>query len=466
MSQLSYQIPDNGRKKTLLRIPESHTLYLCPGSCGRRQGIRALKNGEADHASFLTFSQADIALGDYIGMVHDAVDEVLDAIEPTPRVITLYVNCIDDFIGTDGAALVEELGARHPGTRFLLSHINPVAADVRGNVAVDIHTNHYAALEPVRAEERDAGVNAVGGFVSVPDSCELRGYLKALGVPVLRELVACTAFDEYSALARSRFNIAVSHLGQEACQMMEKRLGIPWMYWPACYDPDELARRHEMLGLALSVPLFDNVTNEGAGEDTADTDSSRGIGAGTPGAAIDTGVSVRAAGGTETTSSLYNGTLSAALRLDAAENLLVKAQARADEATARALAAVGELPVVVDTCASLRPFSLALALIKAGFNVAVVFALHSKGNDDTEAEEELTREHPEIVIVRKQGLEAMAELGIPRACVALGRDAAFLLRADHSPDMYHDEGLFGYEGIEKLMDSIAACMERTERWDA
>ena len=80
MSQLSYQIPDNGRKKTLLRIPESHTLYLCPGSCGRRQGIRALKNGEADHASFLTFSQADIALGDYIGMVHDAVDEVLDAI--------------------------------------------------------------------------------------------------------------------------------------------------------------------------------------------------------------------------------------------------------------------------------------------------------------------------------------------------------------------------------------------------
>ena len=468
MSQLSYQIPDNGRKKTLLRIPESHTLYLCPGSCGRRQGIRALKNGEADHASFLTFSQADIALGDYIGMVHDAVDEVLDAIEPTPRVITLYVNCIDDFIGTDGAALVEELGARHPGTRFLLSHINPVAADVRGNVAVDIHTNHYAALEPVRAEERDAGVNAVGGFVSVPDSCELRGYLKALGVPVLRELVACTAFDEYSALARSRFNIAVSHLGQDACQMMEKRLGIPWMYWPACYDPDELARRYEMLGLALSVPLFDNVTNEGAGEDTADTDSSRGIGAGTPGAAIDTGVSVRAAGtttGAETTSSLYNGTLSTALRLDAAESLLVRARARADEATARALAAVGELPIVVDTCASLMPFSLALALIKAGFNVAAVFALHSKGND-TKAEEELMREHPEIVIVRKQGLEAMAELVIPRACVALGRDAAFLLRADHSPDMYHDEGLFGYEGIEKLMDSIAACMEHTERWDA
>ena len=459
MSQLSYQIPDNGRKKTLLRIPESHTLYLCPGSCGRRQGIRALKNGEADHASFLTFSQADIALGDYIGMVHDAVDEVLDAIEPTPRVITLYVNCIDDFIGTDGAALVEELGARHPGTRFLLSHINPVAADVRGNVAVDIHTNHYAALEPVPREGRDADVNAVGGFVSVPDSCELRGYLEALGVSVLRELVACTTFDEYSALARSRFNIAVSHLGQDACQMMEQRLGIPWMYWPACYDPDELARRYEMLGLALSVPLFDSVTNEGANACAAGASASRDGAGAAIGAAMGTGGDVQAA------SASRGGALPAVLRLDAAENLLVGARTRAAKATERALAAVGELPVVVDTSASLMPFSLALALIKAGFNVAAVFALHSKGND-TEAEEELARTHPEIVVVRKQGLEAMAELGIPRACVALGRDAAFLLRAEHSPDMYHDEGLFGYGGIEKLMDSIAACVEHTERWDA
>lgn len=458
MSQLSYQIPDNGRKKTLLRIPESHTLYLCPGSCGRRQGIRALKNGEADHASFLTFSQADIALGDYIGMVHDAVDEVLDAIDPTPRVITLYVNCIDDFIGTDGTALVEELSARHPGTRFLLSHINPVAADVRGDVAVDIHTNHYAALEPAPYEERDAGVNAVGGFVSVPDSCELRGYLEALGTPVLRELVACATFDEYSALARSRFNIAVSHLGQDACRMMEQRLGIPWMYWPACYDPDELARRYEMLGLALSVPLFDSVTNEK--EDTTLPSQASASGAG---AVLAAGAG--AASGPAASEDASGSTLPAALRLNAAENLLRGARARAVAATERALAAVGELPIVVDTCASLRPFSLALALVKAGFNVAAVFALHSKGND-AEPEEELTRDHPEIIVVRKQGLEAMAELGIPRACVALGRDAAFLLRADHSPDMYHDEGLFGYEGIEKLMDSIASCMEHTERWDA
>ena len=218
------------------------------------------------------------------------------------------------------------------------------------------------------------------------------------------------------------------------------------------------------------MPLFDSVTNESQADAcaagacvNAGTTVGAGASSGVAGAPDGAGAS-GAAGGT-CTASASSGALPAALRLDAAENLLREARVRATEATARALAAVGGLPVVVDTRASLRPFSLALALIKVGFNVAAVFALHSKGND-TEAEEELTREHPEIVVVRKQGLEAMAELGIPRACVALGRDAAFLLRADHSPNMYHDEGLFGYEGIEKLMDSITACMEHTERWDA
>ena len=213
-----------------------------------------------------------------------------------------------------------------------------------------------------------------------------------------------------------------------------------------------------MLGLALSVPLFDSVTNEK--EDTTLPSQASASGAG---AVLAAGAG--AASGPAASEDASGSTLPAALRLNAAENLLRGARARAVAATERALAAVGELPIVVDTCASLRPFSLALALVKAGFNVAAVFALHSKGND-AETEEELTRDHPEIIVVRKQGLEAMAELGIPRACVALGRDAAFLLRADHSPDMYHDEGLFGYEGIEKLMDSIASCMEHTERWDA
>ena len=44
MANLAHHIPEQ-RAKSTLRIPESHDLYLCPNACGRRQGIRALRNG-------------------------------------------------------------------------------------------------------------------------------------------------------------------------------------------------------------------------------------------------------------------------------------------------------------------------------------------------------------------------------------------------------------------------------------
>ncbi len=408
MSQLTYQVPDNGRKKTVLRIPESHALYLCPMACGRRQGIRAFKNGQEGHSSFLTFTQADIALGDYIGMVHDAVTQVLDAVHPRPRLLMLYVNCIDDFIGTDAQALLEELSSEHPDTRFFLSHINPVANDMRESMAASMHAAYYDALEPAGQGQRDSGVNVVGGFVGLPHDCEMRAFLQAAGVCEVRSLVESQTFEQYARMSRSQLDLAVTSIAQSVCSQLEERLGIGWLYWPACYDPDEMAARYEALAARL-----------GLGEGEA---------------------------------------------AEHAQTLLAQARAEALAATREALDAVGQMPVVVDTSASMMPFSLALDLMKAGFNVAAVFALHSKGNDEA-ARERLMRDHPEVAVVTKQGIEAMEGLGIPRRCICLGRDAAFLLRAEHTPDMYHDEGFFGYQGISALMRAMAACLGRHERWD-
>lgn len=51
-THLSYSVPEERRRKRILRIPESHSLYVCPQSCARRQAIRALRNGESDRMAF------------------------------------------------------------------------------------------------------------------------------------------------------------------------------------------------------------------------------------------------------------------------------------------------------------------------------------------------------------------------------------------------------------------------------
>lgn len=401
MAELAYQLPDNGRARRILRIPESHTLYLCPNSCGRRQGIRALRNGMADQVSFLRFSQTDIALGGYLAQVGDAVAELLAAVEPRPKVVALYVNCIDDFLGTDVEGLVAELSARFAGTRFVLSRISPVAADVEPSSARSIHTKLYDLLEPRGV--RDAGVNLVGAFEPLPGACEFFDVLAGLGLGPVRQIFLCGTYAEYCRMADSALTVSLSHVGDEAARLMEERLGMPALRWPACYDIAETGKRYERLAACTGRCLG---------------------GAGIPG-------------------------------------LLADARSRAERAVARARRAVGGMPLAVDSSASFMPFSLALALLDRGFAVKTVFALHVKGCD-TEAEDRLAREHPEVDIVTRQSYEAVNGYGDARECVAVGADAAFLLRARHAVDMYHDEGYFGYQGIERLMDGLSAAV-RTAR---
>lgn len=403
MANLARHIPEQ-RKKSVLRIPESHDIYLCPNSCGRRQGIRALRNGVASHASFLSFSQADVALGDYVGQVEEAVDTVLERVRPRPRVLTLHVNCIDDFLGTDVDALLAVLSARHGDVRFLLSRINPIAGDDKDAASSPARRAQASLYAPLLSRGvRDGGVNVVGSFVPESSDGELARAVRAVGAGPLRQLPGCETFDEYACMADSCLTVSMSHLGDAVAADLEDRLGIPWISWHACYDIEEIARRHELLARLLGA------------------------------ASIKDGVH------------------------DACSTSAERARA----SVARARSAVGGLPVAVDTSATFVPYSLALSLLDEGFNVQAVFALHTKGKDD--AEGELRMRYPHVRIFADQDCRSGVGFGVPQDCIAIGRDAAYLLRAHRMVDVYHDEGHFGFEGVERLMNALCAACDAGRR---
>lgn len=413
MAELSYQIPDNGRPRRIVRIPESHSLYLCPNSCGRRQGIRALRNGEANHASFLRFSQTDMVTGDYERQIFDATAELLETIKPSPRVITLYVNCIDDFLGTDEENLLAGLRNEFPQTRFLLAHINPIAGDMTRSVAKNIHTRLYELLEEQAVH--DKAINIVGNFEAPILSCELYEVLTALGAGEIRQIIACDTFDEYLAMAKSRLTVSMSHLGDGAADLMETRLHIPSILWHATYDMHEIERRYTELAYAFQSGL-----NVAARKEVSFEEKQTAL-----------GVHVLP--------------------------ILDAARASAETSLIAARRVVENTEIVVDSSASLMPFSLALALLDAGFHVVAVFSLHSKGCDDA-AEARLARDYPQVVIIRKESYEAIQGFGFSTDCLSLGEDAAFLLRARHVVDMYHDEGFFGFQGVERLGQEMVQAM--------
>lgn len=459
-THLSYSVPEGRRKKRILRIPESQSLYVCPQSCARRQAIRALRNGEADRMAFLQLSQADLVSGDYEGLVGEAVAQLLEALPKPPRVIQVYVNCVDDFVGTDGETLVAGLREQFPDVRFSLSHINPIAVDVQADFVGKMHAGLYGLLE--QPERQDAGVSVFGSFEPLPAETELHAALSAAGAGPVRHIAACDTFAEYQQLAASAVALSVARGGEQTARDVAQRFGMSFLSWRPTYSIAEVDARYRELAAALagseamrgSAAFCDGeTTDEQALERgvvaVADCKPVEGAAASSP---VD-GDSIAATEG-----AFAFGEAGQAL-WSAMAPVLSPARARAQAAVERALAAVGDMPVIVGADASFAPFDLARELAKYGFKVQRVYGLHLKGADQ-QAEARLREAFPQVQVARDENVDAVLQSGVADgACsLGIGADAAFLAGTQRTVDIYHDEGHFGFQGIERLMNEITDAM--------
>ena len=251
---LAYFIPHHGRPKISLGVPESFRLNVCPAACGRRTGIRALGNGTADRQAFLYITEADVISGDYEGAIGDAVEELLELISPAPRAFLIYVNCIDDFLGTDEEALLDRLRRRFPALPFAICHIDPVSAQDPVPPGARMQDHLYALLSP---RPREDSVNLIGNFVSPDPAGELFQVLGQMGISTVRELHALDRFEEFQRMAGARLNLVLMEMGRFAAENMEKRLGIPWLDVPVSYSVAQVTRDYQSIAEALGRPLPD-----------------------------------------------------------------------------------------------------------------------------------------------------------------------------------------------------------------
>ncbi len=254
-STITYYVPQNNRKKTVLRVPECHNLHICPSSCGRRHAIRALKNGEKHLVSFLYISEDDAISGSYEKNISEAISELLSVLDPKPKVFLLYFNCIDDFLGTDENALLLSLSERFPSLCFGASHINPVAVDEKTTPGMQIHNQLYTFLKP--SPNRDNGINFIGHYSSIDQNCELYSVLSDWGIYPIRQLFDLKSFTEYQQMANSRLNLILMPMGKLAAHNMTEKLNIPSFFNPVSYSIDEVLQNYRSLAELLGKPCPD-----------------------------------------------------------------------------------------------------------------------------------------------------------------------------------------------------------------
>ena len=131
---------------------------------------------------------------------------------------------------------------------------------------------------------------------------------------------------------------------------------------------------------------------------------------------------------------------------------------RAEEAMRRAREALSGRPVWITAGSVAKPFALARALSRAGFAVGAVVA-QTVLPIDREGYDWLCESAPQIRVYQPQHARLIDFDHRDPEAVAIGFDAAYIAGTEHVAPVAMDAGLFGYDGVVRLMDELVRAAE-------
>ncbi|MGM9582374.1 MAG: nitrogenase component 1 [Phascolarctobacterium sp.] len=181
--------------------------------------------------------------------LHRSFDELVQ--EYKPACVMLVTTCVIEVIGDDYDALAQELSAKY------------------GIPVLPVHTEHFkcedhfpgleraisACLELMKPMPANNSVNVLGQRMGDFASTELYRMLRQAGVQVGLQLPSgCTVADIRKAAA-AKVNIVVHDIALPLAQTMEKKFGIPYVYFNKFCCPEKIMASYEQLFKYLELEL-------------------------------------------------------------------------------------------------------------------------------------------------------------------------------------------------------------------
>ncbi len=424
-------------------IPQSHQLFVAPFACGRHGALGGALNGMKDKISYLYIDESDIVSGGYEDLIPDAVAELLDSLENRPKVIMIFVTCLDDLLGTDHVQLNQRLSEQHPDVKFMTCHMNPISENMKFPPGISMQNNLYSLLE--RNDEKINSVNFIGNHTHVQDGCELYQIMEDNGYK-LKHITDFETFEEYQSMAQSKLNLVLSPVAKYASEQMEKNLGIKSLLAYNTYDLQEIRQFYEQLAEKLASKNTDELEGE-ISEETTDEISEE--------ITKEILEEIIDENGKE---SLEKG-VKDFQKINSFHIDITPYENRAKEKIAQARELIGNHPIAIDYQAVRKPFTLAKALIEYGFHVKMVMVDAVKKIEKS-AYEYIVVHHPEVTIVNGIHPEMIKqEYRNEDNYICIGFDCGYATGSSKVINVMQDEGWFGYYGVEQLMESMMNVFE-------
>lgn len=225
-------------------IPESHAVFVMPAGCTRILRLSSIEEGISDRFTMFHLEPGDLIGGDTEQILIDGTEQTLRRLTEEgrrPRILCLFVSCVDSFIGTDHDYVLDTLRERFPDIIFFDLAVDPINRATMPPL-VRVHnavTGLFERNEPVRA------VNWLGHFLPPEQDDPLSAVLKEQGIRS-RHLLECRTLEELRDFGGSLANLVVTPVALPAARRLKARLGMPYCNLNDPDDPQSMSREELM----------------------------------------------------------------------------------------------------------------------------------------------------------------------------------------------------------------------------
>ena len=242
-----------GLSRTAKYIPESIHILLSPVSCMRHCDFDLMLNGYTDGYYSLCLTEQEIVGGHVVKVLRKKIEELLETLNPQPKVITITTTCVDSLIRSDYTALKKWLKEEY-NIRFGIVTMYPILAENKVKHTDMFVEMVYSLIEADADKEKKKLINLLGRIESIDVHTDFYEVLAKAGYEV-RDLRQCKTLEEYDEMGEACLNVVLSEFNLYTAKMMEKKYKIPYIFWNECMDPDTIKGNYEQLEQILNCKL-------------------------------------------------------------------------------------------------------------------------------------------------------------------------------------------------------------------
>ena len=254
-----------------LLVPDAHLLYICARGCLRGVLMTAYEMHAENRMSWVGVAEDDLANGRLEEVTFASIQEIIDNLEPKPKLIFLYLSCIHKFSHFDYPSLIQNLEAEYPDIRFIDCHMMPTMRKSGPTDEERTRAKMYQCLTK-RTIQDEKSITVLGNDRPLAKNSLLLHILKQAGYTI-QDITSCTTYADFTEFSKSAYTLTFSPVARLAQKELADRCNQKALIFLPTYQLEQTGLHIKECTEELAIPYPEDLVQQTL--ETVDTELRR-----------------------------------------------------------------------------------------------------------------------------------------------------------------------------------------------